>query len=67
MWFWRRKRDAKDAEVEAEIGDLHKATNRKIDEASERLRAVSDLLEKDPTYRFWYATGGERRRKNVRR
>ena len=69
MLFWKRKRAAKDAETEAEIKGLRDATNQKIDEASEKLRAVTDLLDldKDVTYRIWYATGGERRQKDVRR
>lgn len=67
MWFWRRKREAKDAETEAQIQAIRKDTYKKVAEARDKLRSVNELLDDDIAYRIYVATGGEGRQKSARR
>ena len=61
MFFFRKKTDAREAKIKA----IKKETYKKVDVASESLKKVNELLDRDDvTLKIFYATGGMRRNKN---
>lgn len=71
MFFWKRKRAAADAKREAEIHVIQQDTQKKIKKASESVskaaREIDKFIGDDVAQNLFYATGGDRRQKNVRR
>lgn len=71
MFFWRKKRAEEDAKRERQIQNIRLDTRKKMQKASTELQKAKEEIDKligdDPTLNIWYATGGDRRQRNVRR